>query len=413
MSEHHHAVNQTVFTFLKRLPSRNSIAGFLVAASFLAVSGCTKEAAKAPPAPTVVVMELTATNVPLVAEIIGQLDSPQNVEIRARVEAFVQDMPFVEGTNVMPGELLFKLDDGPYQQKLAAAKGSLGEAEAALKKSEADVARLRPLAEKRAVPQQDLDNALASVDVGKAAVFSAQARVEAAQLDLSYCEVRAPMRGLIGAKQVSIGELVGKGSPTLMATMSTLDPIWVYCNFSEVALLDADDYTRRTGKRVADAPVTLILANGTEHPQKGKIVFIDRAVDVKTGTMRVRAQFPNPGERLRPGMFGRLKMDFGIRPDSILVPERAVSELQGKTFVWVIGADNKAERRKVTVGRQIGESLLIVENLKAGERIVVEGLQKVQHGKPVTPESAAQAAEAVKQGQGTPAAAGETKHSKE
>ena len=179
-------------------------------------------------------MDITATNVPLSTEFIGQLDSPQNVEIRARVEAFVQDMPFTEGTNVIQGELLFKLDDGPYQQKLAAAKGSLGEAQAALAKYQADVARLKPLAEKRAVPQQDLDNALASVDVGKAAVFSAKARVESAMLDLSYCDVRAPMTGLIGAKQVSIGELVGKGVPTLLATMSTLDPIWFYCNVGEV-----------------------------------------------------------------------------------------------------------------------------------------------------------------------------------
>ena len=273
----------------RRLDRARFVLALLAAAAAVAVCGCKKAAPPPPPPPIVQVMDVTATNVPLDAEIIGQLDSPQNVEIRARVEAFVQEMPFIEGTNVMQGELLFKLDDGPYKQKLAAAKGSLGEAEAALKKYEADVARLKPLAEKRAVPQQDLDNALASVDVGKAAVFSAQARVESAQLDLSYCEVRAPMNGLIGAKQVSIGELVGKGTPTLMATMSTLDPIWIYCNVSEVGLLNADDYARRTGKRIADAPVSLILANGSVHPEKGKIVFIDRAVDVKTGTLRIRA----------------------------------------------------------------------------------------------------------------------------
>ena len=360
-------------------------------------------------------MDITATNVPLDAEIIGQLDSPQNVEIRARVEAFVQEMPFVEGTNMTTGDLLFKLDDGPYKQRLAAAKGSLGESEAALAKYQADVARLKPLAEKRAVPQQDLDNALASVDVGKAAVFSAQARVESALLDLSYCNVLAPTNGLIGAKQVSIGELVGKGTPTLMATMSTLDPIWIYCNVSEVGLLNADDYARRTGKRVTDAPVSLILANGSVHPHKGKIVFIDRAVDIKTGTLRIRGAFPNPDQLLRPGMFGRMKLDLGVRPDSILVPERAVTELQGKSFVWVIGPDNKAEQRKVTAGQQFGENLLILENLKAGERIVVEGVQKVRDGMEVKPMTAAQAAEAVKQAEGAPKPAkeGETKPGKE
>jgi membrane fusion protein, multidrug efflux system len=401
-----------------------TLLALLAAGVAISTSSCKKAEPAAPPPPIVQVMDVTATNVPLEAEIIGQLDSPQNVEIRARVEAFVQEMPFTEGTNVTTGDLLFKLDDGPYQQRLAAAKGSLAEAEAALKKYEADVARLKPLAEKRAVPQQDLDNALASVDVGKASVFSAQARVESAQLDLSYCKVLAPMNGLIGAKQVSIGELVGKGTPTLMATMSTLDPIWIYCNVSEVGLLNADDYARRTGKRITDAPVSLILANGLVHPQKGRIVFIDRAVDAKTGTLRIRAQFPNPpvppnpDPLLRPGMFGRLKLDLGVRPDSILVPERAVTELQGKNFLWVIGADNKATQRGVNVGQTIGESVVIVEGLKAGERIITEGLQKVREGAPVQPKTAAQmaeaaAAQAAQQAEAKPAQQGETKHGKE
>jgi membrane fusion protein, multidrug efflux system len=380
--------------------------------------GCKKAAPPPPPPPSVVVMDVTATNVPLDAEIIGQLDSPQNIEIRARVEAFVQEMAFIEGTNVTPGQLLFKLDDGPYQQRLLAAKGSLGEAEAALKKYEADVARLKPLAEKRAVPQQDLENAQASVDVGKAAVFSAKAQVESAQLDLSYCTVCAPTNGLIGAKQVSIGELVGKGQPTLMATMSTLDPIWIYCNVSEVGLLNADEYARRTGKRVTDAPVTLILANGSVHPHKGQIVFIDRAVDVKTGTLRLRGQFPNPDQLLRPGMFGRMKLDLGVRPDSILVPQKAVTELQGKSFLWVIGPDNKATQRPVNAGQQIGESLLILENLKPGERIVVEGLQKLRDGGEVKPMTAAQmaeaaAAQAAQQAEAKLAPEGTAKHGKE
>jgi len=399
---------------------RASFALALVAAA-VAAGGCKKAAPAPPPPPAVQVMDVTATNVPLEAEIIGQLDSPQNVEIRARVEAFVQEMPFTEGTNVVAGQLLFKLDDAPYKEKLAAARGSLAEAEAALAKYQADVDRLRPLAEKHAVPKQDLDNAVASVDVGKASVFSAKARVEAALLELSYCTNCAPTSGLIGAKQVSIGELVGKGTPTLMATISTLDPIWAYCSVSEVGLLNADDYARRTGKRIVDAPVTLILANGTVHPEKGKIVFIDRAVDLKTGTMRVRAEFrnppipPNPDPLLRPGMFGRLKLDLGTRTNSILVPERAVTELQGRSFVWVIGSDNKATQRPVKVGQQIGESLLILENLEAGERIVVEGVQKVRDGTEVKPMTAAQVAEAVKQAEGTPKPAkeGETKRGKE
>lgn len=375
-------------------------------------SGC-KKAPPPPPPPVVQVLELTAENAPTSAEFIGQLDSPQNVEVRARVEAFVDKILFTEGTEVKEGDALFKLDDKPYQERLAAANGMLAEAKAALKKYETDVARLTPLAAKRAVPQQDLDNALASVDVGKASVLSAEARVQAAQLDVGYCDVRAPISGLIGATAVQIGELVGKGQPTLLATISKLDPIWFYCNISEVSYLRAEEERQRAGKPIEELQISLVLANGSMHGEKGRIVFIDRAVDPRTGTLRVRAEFPNPSHSLRPGMFGRIIADLGARPDSILVPERAVSELQGKNFVWVISPDNKASQRPVTVGRQFGGRLLITDGLKPGERIVVEGLQKVRDGSPVTPmtaeemkaaEAAAKAAQA--------AAESEAKHSK-
>src|SRR5215831_19094056 len=191
----------------------------LAGAATLMLSGCNKGAAPATPPPVVQVMEVTTTNAPASTEFIGQLDSPQNVEIRARVEAFVDKFLFTEGTEVKEGDPLFKLDDKPYQERLAAAKGGLAEAKAALNKYEKDVARLTPLAEKKAVPQQDLDNALASVDVGQAAVLSAEARVESAELNVGYCDVRAPITGLIGAKQVSIGDLVGKTVPTLLVTI--------------------------------------------------------------------------------------------------------------------------------------------------------------------------------------------------
>jgi membrane fusion protein (multidrug efflux system) len=342
--------------------------------------GC-KKAAPAPlPPPVVEVMDISTTNSSTSTEFIGQLDSPQNVEVRARVEAFVDKVLFTEGTEVKEGDPLFKLDDKPFKERLAAANGNLAEARAALNKYEKDVARLSPLAQKRAIPQQDLDNAIASVEVGRASVLTAEARVQSATLDLGYCDVRAPISGLIGAKQVTPGDLVGKGVPTLLATISTLDPIWFYCSVSEVAYLRADAEARRTSKRVADLPVTLVLADGTKHPEPGKFVFIDRAVDVKTGTLRVRAEFPNVSRLLRPGMFARIRVDLGARPDSILVPERAVTELQGKNFVWVIDKEGKASQRGVKVGDTSGGEVLIVEGLKPGERIVVEGLQKVREG---------------------------------
>ena len=335
-------------------------------------------------------MEVVATNAAFSTEQIGQLDSPQNVEIRARVEAFVDKMLFTEGTEVRERDPLFQLDSKPFEEQLAAANGILAESKAALNKYEKDVARLRPLAEKKAVPQQDLDNALASVDVGKASVLSAQAKVESATIDLGYCDVRAPISGLIGAKQVSIGELVGKGEPTLLATISKLDPIWFYCSVGEVDYLRAESEARRLGKRVSDLPVTLILPDGTQHPAKGKFVFIDRAVDVRTGTLRVRAEFPNTEKLLRPGMFARIKVDLGDRAGTILVPTRAVVELQGKNFVWIVGSDNKTTQRPVKVGQQLGEDFVITEGLRAGERIVLEGLQKVREGAEVNAMTAQQ-----------------------
>lgn len=386
-------------------------------AALLTSAGCKKAPPPPPPPPMVQVMEVTATNVPLHTEFIGQLDSPQNVEVRARVEAFVDKVLFTEGTEVKEGAPLFALDKKPFEEKLAAANGMLAEANAAVAKYRADTNRLAPLADKRAIPKQDLDNAVASVDIGLANVLSAEARVVSARIDLGYCDVTAPLAGLIGAKQVSVGSLVGKGEPTLLATISQLDPIWFYCNISEVQYLTAESEGRRTGKKVENLPVALILGDGSAHKDLGKFVFIDRAVDVKTGTLRVRAEFRNPDKVLRPGMFARIKVDRGLRPDSILVPERAVTELQGKNFVWVIGADNKATQRAVKVGETIGESLLILEGLKAGERIITEGLQKVREGVPVQPKTAAQMAEAAAQAaqhaEASHAQAGAAKHGKE
>ena len=390
----------------------------LAALAALAVSSCKKETPPPPPPVTVVVAEVVATNVPILTEFIGQLDSPQNVEVRARVEAFVDKVLFIEGTNVSEGDPLFALDKKPFLERLAASKGMLEEAKAALNKYQKDVDRLTPLADKRAIPQQDLDNAIASVDVGKANVTSAEARVESATIDLGYCDVRAPKSGLIGAKQVSEGSLVGKGEPTLLATISQLDPIWFYCNVGVAQYLKAQVESRRTGKNLEDLPITLILETGAEHPAKGKILFLDRAVDVKTGTLRVRASFPSPEKILRPGMFARIRVDAGFRSNSIVLPERALLELQGKNFVWVIGADNLPTQREVKVGETIPDGVVIAEGLNVGERVVIEGLQKLRKDVAVTPKTAAQmaeasAAQADQQAASKPAKEGTAKHGKE
>src|SRR5688500_1194559 len=355
-------------------------AGGIFLTLLFGTTACKKPKEASAPAPLVKTMVVKATNASMATEIIGQLDSPENVQIRARVEGFVEEVVFTEGTNVTAGQTLFLLDKKPFLERLSAANGALGEAKAALNKYEKDVARLKPLAEKRAIPQQDLENAEASVDVGKAAVVTAEARVQAAELDLSYCTIAAPIDGLIGAKQVSAGELVGRGEPTLLATISRLDPIWFYGAISEAQYLKAENAVRSKGRKVSELGVSLILADASVHPEKGHFVFFDRAVDVKTGTLRIRAQFANAKGRLRPGMFGRIAVDLGQRPDSILVPERAVAELQGKNFVWLVNSENKASQRPIEIGDATDGYVQVMTGLKAGDRIVIEGLQKVREG---------------------------------
>lgn len=359
-------------------------------ALIFALVSCKKSETQVIPPPVVQVMEITTRDVPLHASLIGQLDSPQNVEVRARVEGFVEKMLFTEGVEVKQGDILFELDRKPFIEKLAAASGSLAEANAALNKYQKDVDRYTDLYAKRAIPKQDLDNAEASVEVGLANVESAKARVESAQLDLGYCEVKAPITGLIGAKQVSIGELVGKGQPTLLATMSTLDPIWFYCSVSEVEYIKAEQRSRAIGKDVASLPVHLILSDGKEHSDQGRFVFIDRAVDVKTGTLRVRAEFPNREKLLRPGMFARARVDLGTRENCVVIPQRAVLELQGKSFVWVVSKENLTHQRPITVAEQVGSEFLVSDGLAPGERIILEGIQKAREGEPVTALTAAE-----------------------
>lgn len=361
----------------KGLPGPLFFLALILAAS---PPSCKKSTPPAPPPPIVEVATLTTCAVPMQTELIGQLDSPQNVEVRARVEGFVAKILFTEGMPVKKGDPLFELDKKPFIEKLAAANGALEEAKAALAKSEKDVERLTPLAERKAIPQQDLDNARAAVDVSKAGIATAQARVESATLDLGYCDIAAPLDGLIGAKQVSVGELVGKGEPTLLATMSTLDPIWFYTNLSEVDFLQAEERSQRFGKKMDDLELTLLLSNRTEHSAKGKFVFIDRAVNVQTGTLRIRAEFPNPAQILRPGMFARIRIELGTRQNCLTVPERALVELQGKTFVWVVTENNTATQREVTKGEKIGPNHIIDSGLNPGDRIIIEGIQKVREG---------------------------------
>jgi RND family efflux transporter MFP subunit len=351
------------------------------------------------PPPIVQVLQASKKKVERQIAFIGKLDSPQNVQVRARVESIVEKISFVDGAEVSAGQPLFQLDNKLYEEQLAEANAMLAEAKAALGKSIIDVSRLKALVEQNAAPQRELDSALTSNEVNEANVNAAVASVKKAELNLGYCVIKAPLAGRIGAAEVPIGSLVGKGEPTLLATISQVDPIWLYCSISEVQYLEAEQLARGVGRKMGELPLKLILADGSIHPDKGKWVFADRFVDATTGTIRVRAEFPNSRKALRPGMFARAMIGFTDEEEKIVIPERALIERQGKSFVWVIGSDNKAIQKSLEVEPdRIGHEVVVLKGLENGERLVVEGLQKVREGALVQPKTADEMSAIFEQG---------------
>jgi membrane fusion protein (multidrug efflux system) len=259
---------------------------------------------------------------------------------------------------------------------------------ARLGKAETDERRLKPLAERRAVPQQDYDNAAANLDTARAGVSAARADVVGSELDLSYCTIRSPITGLIGKRLVSPGNLVGKGEATLLDTVSSVDPIRVNVTISEAELLNFMAPEKKA-RPAPTATLDLILADGSVFPHKGKVVIVDRAVDLKTGTLTVIAEFPNPDGMLRPGQFGRVRATIGVVENAILVPKRAVQEIQGAKSVLVVGADDMVALRTIRPGETVGELLVVRDGVKPGERVIVEGVQKARPGTKVNPTTAA------------------------
>ena len=343
-----------------------------------------KQAGAAPPPPAVVVAEVVQKTVPIYSEYVAQIEAKETVEIRARVQAYLAAQHFAEGTIVKKDQLLFTLDPREYEEKLLQAKAQLEGVQARLGKAETDERRLKPLAERRAVPQQDYDNAVASLDTARAGVAGAKAAVVGAELDLSYCTIRSPINGLIGKRLVDPGNLVGKGEATLLDTISSVDPIRVSVTVSEAEYLRLRSQ-QAAGRVAIGVPLELVLADGSVYPQKGKIVFVDRAVDVKTGTLTGIAEFPNPNAVLRPGQFGRVRASIETAENAILIPKRAVQEIQGMQTVLVVGADNVVALRTIRPGESVGPLLVVRDGLKPGERVIVDGVQKARPGTKVMP----------------------------
>ncbi len=342
----------------------------------------TKPAA-APPPPAVVVAEAVRKDVPINKEFVAQTEARETVEIRARVQAFLEAQHFTEGTIVKKNQLLFTLDKREYQNKLQQAKAELDIALARLGKAETDERRLKPLAERRAVPQQDYDNAAANLMAAQANVSAARANVAAAELDLSYTTIRSPITGLIGKRLVDPGNLVGKSEATLLDTVSSIDPIRVNATVSEAEYLRF--FAHRNEQSLGARSLELILADGSVFPSKGKVVIFDRAVDAKTGTINFIAEFPNPEGQLRPGQFGRLRGVAETVKDAIVIPKRAVQEIQGLKTVLVVGSDNMVALRTIQPGDTVGDLLIVREGLEPGQRVVVDGVQKARPGTKVNP----------------------------
>jgi membrane fusion protein (multidrug efflux system) len=415
------------------------VAALLAAAALLPGCGGGKTEAKsepgqaAQPAVSVVVAPVVQKTVPIFSELTARTDASDSVEIRARVKAFLQKQSYQEGTMVRAGQTLFTLDSREYvaqvmqakaqlakaeadlaqaQEKtvVATAQANLGIATARLNKADQDVKRLKPLAEQRAVPQQDYDNALAEQQGGRAdvegreatlntarvnqaaqiqqaqaAVQAAQAMIVQAELNVEYCNLTTPITGIAGTRQVAPGNLVGQGDATLLATVSKVNPMRVFVSISEADYLKYQRLKDQGKLKGRAAELELLMADGSAFPEKGRFIIADRAVDLKTGTFSLVAEFPNPKALMRPGQFGRVRLAATVAENALLVPQKSVTEIQSTKVVYVVGPDNKVAVRSVTLGERVGSDYIITDGVKAGDRIIVEGLQKVRPGAVVNP----------------------------
>ena len=408
----------------------------LVAAGLLLGPACSGKGdgakhAAAPPAPAVGVTQVVQKTVPIYSEFVGQTAANQTVEVRARVQGVLEKVLFTEGAAVRKGQVLFQIQRSEYQARVLAAKAALGKAEADLAQAkertdviqaESNLAqaqtglslahsnyeRYRPLAKEKAVTEIDVDTARASEEAARSEVDAAQATLKnrtaavkyniakatalvqsakadlaLAEIDLAYCTIYSPITGIIGLQEVNAGNLVGKEGPTLLATISSSGNLDVDFTISEAYLLKL----AKSGKAGSRSGVgfELLLSDNTVYGQQGHFTVLDRTVDPKTGTIRVRASFPNASNQLRPGQFARLRVAAEERPDAILVPQVAVQELQSAKYVMVVDADNKVSQRTIKVAERYEDSYIVVEGLKAGERVVTEGVQKVRPGMVVNP----------------------------
>ena len=368
------AITKILFQFCKSFKG----ALFIVLVIFLSIgAGCKKEQKAGPPVPDVEVFTVVQKNVPIYKEWVGTADGSVNATIRAQVQGYLVKQDYKEGDFVRKGQTLFEIDPRTFQAAVEQAKAQLAVQQASWDTAKANLSRIKPLAERNAVSQKDLDDATGREQATHASVLAAKAALDKAELELGFTKIVSPVDGIAGSAKAQIGNLVGPGSVEELTTVSTVDPIKVYIQVSEQEYLKAME-ERKHG--AAKRPLELILADGTIYPHKGEFSFADREVDVRTGTIRVATLFPNPGNLLRPGQFGKIRAEISIEKNALLIPQRAVTEMQGQYLVAVVSQDNKIAIKRVKTGHRVDSDWIIDEGLKPGERVVAEGVQKVKEG---------------------------------
>ena len=367
---------------------------FLILAAPVA---CSKtEAPPPPPPPEVQVAEVVQKDMPIYIELVGATLGSQDVEIRARVEGYLASINFTEGSFVKKGQLLYRIDPQEFQEALAQAEGNVATARARLEKTNNDVARYKPLAAQQAISQQELDNALSAQEGAKAQVAAYDAVVAKAKLDLAYTNITAPVDGLIGTTQKKAGSLVGRGENTLLNTISQINPILFRCAIAEAEYLRLARLGDRNRAAIEKQfGVELILADGSVFNHKGRLDAVERAVDPTTGTLTGQFIFPNPERILRPNQYGRARFVTEVKEDALLVPQRAMQEIQGLYSVMVVKPDATVEQRMVKADERIGNLWLIKSGVKPGEKVIVDGIQKVRPGIQVTVKMAKPEAETL------------------
>ncbi len=350
------------------------------------LSACSGPQASPPPVIDVTVMQLKPGPATVTLEYVARTEAFNTVEIRPRTGGLLEQELAVEGKAVKHGQLLFRIDPQPYQQAFAQARAVTAQARSTLQQARRDQGRIAPLAQMDAASKQELDAVVARVEAGAAAVAAAQAAEKTAALNLGYTNVTSPIDGVMGRAQVRVGGLVS-AYQTLLTTVYSTDPMYINYSISEQRLLELQKLSGVTvDNKIKNPPVFhIVLADGSVYPHAGTLNFVDAAVDSRTGTLPVRLTVPNSENLLRSGQFARVVVDAQKLQDALVLPQRAVQEVQGHNFVWLIDPQNRAQRRDVVMGARIGEGWLVQSGLRAGESVVVDGAQKLRTGSNLKP----------------------------